>query len=100
MSEETGRGTGRTTRQMENAPNEAIFIWCNQHLDYPKRLARELGREDLQIYSPGVLSDAHRFAGMEISGVVIDHAMPPPTDSQMQGIDWLNAWMGRKKADA
>ena len=45
------RGTGFTSRQMENAPDGAVFVWCNGHLDYPKRLAEHLGRKDLRIES-------------------------------------------------
>lgn len=31
------RGTGRTTAQMKSAPRNSVFIWCNQHIDYPKK---------------------------------------------------------------
>jgi hypothetical protein len=67
------RGSGRTTAQMQMAPKGAIYIWCNGHLDYPKDLARRLGREDLVIVSPYWLTD-RRYSGQRLSGVVIDHA--------------------------
>ncbi len=35
MNVDEKRGTGRTTRQMEEASIGAVFIWCNEHLNYP-----------------------------------------------------------------
>jgi hypothetical protein len=67
------RGTGRTTRQMEAAPRAAVYIWVNSRLDYPKQLARDIGRDDLIIVSPSWL-DSERFRGTALSGVVLDHA--------------------------
>jgi|GEM_PF-5536226 len=65
--------TGRTTEQMQKAPRDAVFVWCNGRVHYPRELARALGRHDLQIMpssylrSPGnVLSCKRR--------VVVDHA--------------------------
>ncbi len=43
------RGTGTTTRQMQEAPQGSVFVWCGRYLSYPKDLARNLGREDLNI---------------------------------------------------
>ena len=61
------RGTGRTTRQMENAPYGATFVWCSNHgLHYPRMLAKHLGRDDLIIVGP-----FHELAGIE--HVVTDH---------------------------
>jgi hypothetical protein len=70
-----GRRVGNTTRQMEDAPKGAIFVWVNHHLDYPKQLAREIGRVDLKIVSPEWIED-RRWRGVELSGIVLDHAAP------------------------
>jgi hypothetical protein len=67
------RGSGRTTQQMQRAPKGAIYIWCNSHLDYPKRLASQLGRQDLVLVRPDWLSD-RRYMGQRLSGIIIDHA--------------------------
>jgi len=67
------RGTGTTTKQMLDAPQGAIFVWCNGHLDYPIRLSRKHGRDDLKIVPPSWLS-SERWLGQEFSGVIIDHA--------------------------
>ena len=66
------RGEGTTTQQMEGAPKGAIFVWCNGHTDYAVRLARKIGREDLQIKSPTWLDDGWR--GVTLTGIVVDHA--------------------------
>lgn len=68
------RGTGRTTKQMQDAPKGAIYVWVNQHLDYPRDLARKVGREDLQIVSPMYLDYIDKLAGRTISGILLDHA--------------------------
>jgi len=61
---------------MEAAPKNALFIWCNKHTEYPKQLARKLGREDLRIFSPGFLAEG-RWRGMTFTGIVTDHAFIP-----------------------
>lgn len=66
-----GRGSGKTTRAMLAAPKDAVFIWVNHHLDYPKRLAKYLGREDLQIVSPNWLSDK-RWQGCRFIAIEVD----------------------------
>ncbi len=65
------RGQGRTSEQMKNAPLDAVFVWGNSHLLYPKDLAKRLGRADLQIVRP---ADLERLMGRPLTGLVIDHA--------------------------
>ena len=69
----TDRQTGRTTKQMQDAPENAVFIWVNQHLAYPEMLAQGLGRDDLEIKPPSWLKERNTRA-REFSGLVIDHA--------------------------
>lgn len=76
------RLSGSTTRQMEDAPQNAIFIWCNSDTYYPKRLAEKLGRKDLRIKSPDWLD--YGWRGLYLSGVILDHAVNL-TRSQWQG---------------
>lgn len=67
------RGTGRTTRQMLDAPREAIFVSCHASVTgYDRKLARELGREDLRIVEPSWLD--HGWYGKVLTGIVVDHA--------------------------
>lgn len=70
------RGTGRTTRQMQAAPKDAVFVWCfHGSLGYARDLARHLGRADLKIVSPSWLENS-QYMGLTFSGIVTDHAMP------------------------
>lgn len=75
------RQSGVTTRHMREAPQGAIYVWVNGHLNYPKALAQSLGRSDLEIQPPSWLS-RRAVAGLE-RPVVIDHAFWWfPRDSQ------------------
>lgn len=67
------RGTGRTTRQMQNAPKRAVFI-VNSHAIIPfyRRMAARLGRPDLEIVSPSWLTCGF-YSGRNLTGVVLDH---------------------------
>jgi len=67
------RGSGRTTQQMLNAPLNSVFIWCNHRIDYPKRLACDLNRNDLVVVPPSWLSSCD-WVGQTLTGIVIDHA--------------------------
>lgn len=85
----TERGSGRTTRQMENAPIGAVFVWCNDHIDWPKRLALSIQRSDLKILRLSVLDHgAQILRGLEFSGFVIDHAADL-SDKQSETVNWL-----------
>lgn len=83
-----GRGSGKTTKAMLAAPKGATFIWVNHHLDYPKRLAKHLGRDDLMIVSPEWIGDK-RWAGLDLTALVRD------PDTQLTNEQWEqlhNAW--------
>lgn|SRR5574340_238644 len=69
-----GRQMGRTSIAMLEAPFGSIYVWCNNHLSYPKDLARSLGRSDLQIVSSSWLEpDNVRGLRPDVK-CVIDHA--------------------------
>ena len=69
-----GRQTGRTSRQMMEAPPGATFVWNNSMLDYPRSLAADLGRTDL-IIRPRSWLDPMRVRGLRGLTVVLDHAI-------------------------
>ena len=75
--QDPNRGTGRTTKQIKEAPLRALFIAPTHHaVNYTKRLARSLGREDLEILSPSVLQNAaERLHGRTIDALIYDHAL-------------------------
>lgn len=66
------RQTGTTTEQIKNAPKDAIYVWCNSQLQYASQLARDLGRRDITVVSPGWL-DFNQHHGLR-RPVIIDHA--------------------------
>ena len=68
------RGTGETTRQMKDAPQGAVFVWCTDDLAYPNRLARALKREDIQIVGVSWVRE-ERWRGARFPDfVILDHA--------------------------
>ena len=58
---------------MQNAPKDAIYVWVNSRLDYPKRLAESIGRNDLQIVTP-YWFDSEKWRGRKFSEIIVDHA--------------------------
>lgn len=66
------RGIGITSAQMRAAPANARYIWCNEKLDYPRRLARFIGRTDLLILGPSALECPD--ARLRQLFIVVDHA--------------------------
>lgn len=67
------RQTGRTTRQMNDAPLGAVFVWCNSRTSYPMALAKTLGRDDL-VVRPLSWLERRNVMGRTFPGVVVDHA--------------------------
>jgi hypothetical protein len=68
------RGTGQTTTQMKAAPIGALYVWCNHHTGYPRHLAQDLGRGDLQIVTPEWIFQGN-WRGCDFSGKIVDHAL-------------------------
>jgi hypothetical protein len=68
------RGSGRTTSQMKLAPENSVFIWNNEILDYPRELAASIGRFDLKILGLQCLDDIRIFSGKIYPKIIVDHA--------------------------
>lgn len=66
------RQTGITTEQMKKAPRDAIYVWVNHHFDYPRTLAKKLGRDDVRVVSPSFLA-SNNLCGL-LRPVILDHA--------------------------
>lgn len=80
------RRSGRTKRQMEDAPKGAIYIWDNKILSYPRELSYSIGREDLTILEKGYLYyRANRLTHIIFTDIVVDHACVLSSD-QMIGL--------------
>lgn len=64
---------------MQNLPKGGYFVWGNRDITYPKRLAHDLGRDDIIVVSVGFLDNRGLTAittvlsGM-FTGIVVDHA--------------------------
>ena len=66
------RGTGATTRAMLAAPKNALYLWCNDRSDYPRKLAQFLNRKDLRILTTNTVIN-HGLKGLQ-RPLVVDHA--------------------------
>ena len=75
------RGAGRTTKQMQAAAKNSVFVWHHHSTEYPKELAKKIGRTDLKIVSSGWLW--YGWQGKELSGLVIDHYVFEIANRQM-----------------
>lgn len=74
MYDESQRGQGFTTLQMQRAPQGACYFWPNHiSLRYAIDLAKRLGREDLIIVPFSRLQDGLR--GFRASAFIVDHAI-------------------------
>ena len=91
------RGSGMTTEQMKNAPQNAVFVWCNNVLHYPKSLARDLGRDDLEIVPPHWLDDGERARGRRDLDVVYDHSFRGKGRRQFAGMEVVRYLKRRKE---
>lgn len=82
------RQTGRTMRQMQRAPQKALYI-VGHHgmLEYARAMAHRIHRTDLQLITLDALGPAI-YAGRELSGVVLDHHCV----WQMNERDWRELW--------
>lgn len=67
------RGTGRTAKQIEQAPYGSVFVWCTSDVRYALDTAHRLGRTDLTIKPLGWLDAEHVLASGKRQ-VVVDHA--------------------------
>ncbi len=82
------RGTGQTTKQMADAPQGAIYVWCDHSISSATGIARSAGRHDLKILRRSALDDVDRFRGLKRGEVIFDHALKNmATDSQKRNIN-------------
>jgi hypothetical protein len=66
------RDAGTTTRQMREAPTNAVFVWpVSRSKGYATDLARYLNRTDLRIVTP---PDLEGLRGQPLPALVTDHA--------------------------
>jgi hypothetical protein len=86
------RGTGRTTRQLEQCQDGYLFVWCTSDLNYVYQLCVKIGGRinvtqsiwtktdgsKVRIDRASVLTDrsqADKYHGYEFTGLTVDHAL-------------------------
>jgi hypothetical protein len=85
------RQTGRTTRQIINAPHGAIYVWPEKNsIFYPKRIARDNGRDDLEIITPEQLH-VDRIRSRSNVHIVIDHAAPALSADGLRALEYAES---------
>ena len=80
----------KSVKQMQQAPQNAVYFWRNTEFLEAIRLAVTAGRDDLEIYGIDGLNNSQieMFRGQRLSGVVVDHAAKL-NDEQKRNHDWL-----------
>lgn len=69
-----GRGSGRTTRQLQALPKGGWYF-CSNLMDtvFIRGLAKKIGRTDIIMKRVTELRDYYQFHGSQISGFDVDH---------------------------
>ena len=87
------RGSGRTTKQMKEAPKGALFIWCTEDQAYAEQFASALGRGDLVVLPRRYLmrTERNRLSGREFPALILDHYLADTglDDEQWEGYLYL-----------
>jgi hypothetical protein len=61
----------RTKECMLASPKKAFYVWPDKALQFPRGIARELGREDLTIVTPTFFGYKGRGHGLKVP-IIID----------------------------
>jgi hypothetical protein len=79
-----------SVKQMQQAPQNAVYIWRNTEFLEATRLAVSANRSDLEIYGIDCLNDGgiEMFRGRRLSGVVVDHAAKL-NGEELRNCNWL-----------
>jgi hypothetical protein len=83
---DTERQTGRTTKQIINAPKNSIYICHKMTIPYNKRIAQNNNREDITFLPCDYLT--MRFRGIQ-KFVIIDHAIIVGQDISHHEYDYI-----------
>lgn len=89
------RNSGRTTKQIINAPKNSIYICRKHEIPYNKRLAQDNNREDITFLPCDYLT--MRFRGIR-KFVIIDHAIILGQDITQHEYDYIQFHNSKLKA--
>lgn len=93
------RGSGRTTRQILNAPRNAVYVvWHSSQFAYTRALMVHLGRTDLHLMSFGWI-EREGYRG-DHRHYVVDHMAATAARQMVKSREWraldlLEHWQGR-----
>ena len=91
IDSDSDRQTGRTTLQICNAPKGAIYVWPHKiSLGYPKAIARQVGRNDLEIIAAEQLH-AGRIRSRSNVHIVIDHATSVLSEENFRALKYAES---------
>lgn len=76
------RGTGRTTKQMKDAPYGSLYGVSPGHDIYALCLSYSIGRKDLQVFVLRNDTDMYRFRGSD-RHIVVDHHVAETLSPQL-----------------
>ena len=87
---------GLSTRQMLDAPKDAVFICPSvRAIDYFRLMARTINRIDLKMVSPYWL-EKDGWMGLDLSGIIVDHAVIL-SPSQADSLRWAQTRINFRK---
>lgn len=86
--QDSDRGTGRTTRQLNALKKNGVYLWCNSQVDYPRRLAAKMCRSDITVLPRSALGCADKYHGVQWSEFDVDHAFweTPASSKELGGL--------------
>ena len=76
---------------MEAAPVGSTFVWYTHPAEYPRKLAKALGRSDLIVVSDRVLTEECRdwLRGLRRDQIVLDHDLDVENPCYGPGLEVL-----------
>jgi hypothetical protein len=89
---------GTTTRQLQYAAPNAVFVWHMGDTRYARRLAAFLGRSDLRIQGRQWISCEACWRGHQFPDVILDHQISP-TELERSHVENLRACVRPRPQD-
>lgn len=89
------RGTGRTTRQIIDAPLGSHYVCVGRVTFSEADLLHKHGRSDITLHARQQLSDTIWWRGMRLPNLILDHAIELTAPEAMVYRNIANAIVGR-----
>ena len=72
-----------TEKALREAPANAIYVWCSEHMAYPRDLCARLQRADIKVVPASWLGERH-WRGINPDRILLDHGL---FDSEAGGVN-------------